>query len=235
MLAWARRLARDMHTFPEVYTGREENAVPLQKIEFMIDQSPSDPRKEWECVSVIACKPLRRYTLGEEVIHDDTKAFIRHLPKGSIALPLFFRENGDVSLAVKPFFPDQEPVGVVYATPKAITHIYGNNSAASRKLARASLAGELETYAQYVNGECYGMRTIDEDGSVDEVYGFYGSNVFANGMSGNVADEDMHVLKQAVQDSGFMMGSLAQFEADTAERLARQAARARAAARPRAR
>lgn len=209
--------------------------MPARKIDFMIDRCPSNPQKEWENAGVIACQRLTRYSIGEETIHGSVKEFSRELPKGSIVMPFFLRDAGDIKLALEPFYTSQDPIGVIYATPQSIVHIYGDNTPASRRHARKSLAGELETYTQYLNGECYGMRTIHEDGEVDEVFGFFGSNVFENGMASNVGDEDMHVLRQAVEGSDFMMGSAKQFEEDMSQRLSRQASRARASARTRSR
>ena len=48
---------------------------------------------------------------------------------------------------------------------------------------KEALESEIETYDLYLTGEIYGFNLTDEDGVMDSCYGFYGENIWENGIT----------------------------------------------------
>lgn len=70
---------------------------------------------------------------------------------------------------------DTSRIGFAYVTKSAIEREYGEFNEENREKARQILAGEIATYAAYVEGDVFGFVVKGPDGEiVDKCFGFYG-------------------------------------------------------------
>lgn len=128
-----------------------------------------------------------------------------------IALPVYKYEHSGIVLATTPFSCpwDSGQVGFIMATPKEVREWYGVSRVTKKVRERAleSLRGEIETFSQFLEGEVYGFRIIDEDGDeVDGCSGFYGDNHLENGMLDYIdlsllgtTDEELKTLLKEIE------------------------------------
>jgi hypothetical protein len=95
-------------------------------------------------------------------------------------LPLYLYDHSGITMATKPFSCswDSGCVGFIYATKANIKLAFGKSQFHRhlRKQAFEVLQGEVETYDQYLTGDVWGYRIVDEvtDEELDSCWGFYG-------------------------------------------------------------
>lgn len=201
------------------------------EITFPRDESPSSPRED-DNLGTLSCRQHRRYSFGDEQFPGSIEDFVASLPKGSLVVPVYMYDHGNIAISTTPFSCsfDSARLGVIWAEPKKIRSEYGRLTASNLDRARGVLEGEVEVYGQYVSGEAYGI-SIQRDGEdPDECWGFFGDNVFENGMSDHVSDDELPLLLEAAQKAG-MGGTQEQMSAQVAARLAYRATQAKAATR----
>lgn len=122
------------------------------------------------------------------------------LERHYIILPLYLYDHSGLSMSCSGFTCpwDSGQVGYIYCTVQR-----GIDECTSIENATKCLQGEVEVYAQYLQGDVYGYVVEecpddpDEYGldqvweSVDSCWGFYGSDPFTNGMADHI-DEELH-------------------------------------------
>lgn len=171
-------------------------------LEIFYDENPESPR-EWDNLGIIYAKHPR-YTLSDKnaSIEDLEQAM-----KTGIVLNIFMYEHSGVSLSTTnqkyPFSDlfDSGQVGYIYATRETILKEYSKKriSKKVRELAERVLRSEIETFSQYINGECFGFIVskikkcnleVDHNDTLDSCWGFYGSDFDKNGLFDNLGKKD---------------------------------------------
>ena len=157
----------------------------------------------------------RSYDLGEKVISGDViewledelgiaRAYVysndrvrelseRYCEK-YIALPLYLYDHSGVSLSTSPFSCswDSGQVGFIRAEKSRINEWVGGKYVTKKKRERALeiLESEIETFNQYLSGDVYGFRILDDEGDViDSCGGYYGTDFEENGILDEVFDQ----------------------------------------------
>lgn len=170
------------------YTVDTIDINPTLRIRIEQDTDPESPG-EWDNVGKIAYRSSRE-TLGTENVSserlDEISAGIRD---GSlIGLPVYAFVHSGSTIATTPFnCPwDSGQSGFVYCTKEKAIKEFGKKvfTAEVREQALKCLQGEVEAFAQYLEGDIYGViveRVIrDKDGdetdteTLDSCWGFYG-------------------------------------------------------------
>jgi hypothetical protein len=99
-----------------------------------------------------------------------------------VVLPVYAYIHSGIVLRAGQSFSDpwdSGTLGLAYVTAQNWKDTQGTEwtgSEADREMARRLIAGDVETYSQYLNGEVYGYVIKDFDGEeVDSLWGMYGS------------------------------------------------------------
>jgi predicted DNA-binding transcriptional regulator len=183
-----------------------------KRAEIYNDTNPESPR-EWDNVGTMVAFH-KRYDLGDDVdIKSDMfnswaelEEYLVKEKKAVIVLPLYLYDHSGLRMKVGSFqglLPqghaefDSGQVGFIYATAKDIKDNLGIKKITKKALKKAEkvLKGEVDTYDQYLMGDVYGYKIVEEvpvsvttkypDGSkkttktiedkdVDSCWGFYG-------------------------------------------------------------
>ncbi len=155
---------------------------PTLRVRIEIDEDPINPRKEYDNLGTIVYWSGSRHMLGDKGLsRDDLDEVKAQIDKGSlIGLPVWtYIHSGVVMKAAEtnPFSCpwDSGCSGFVYMTPADALKEWGKVRVTGgvRKAALQYLKGEVETFSQYLAGECYGYvierLELDDDGEVSEV------------------------------------------------------------------
>lgn len=145
----------------------------------------SNSESPWDCF----------YSAPESQLNDADEFFDRMLEALSITdlktliaerediaiLPLFLYDHSVQSISTASFIGraqhaewDSGQVGYIYADRKAILDDFGAVNAETREKAENLLHSEVETYDQYLRGECYGFQLYEAGEEIDSCWGFLG-------------------------------------------------------------
>lgn len=146
-------------------------------VKIMRDSDASSPR-EWDNLGEILYRKNNRYTLGDRECSEEELAAIAKDP-ANICLPVYAYIHSGTTLSTKPFGCrwDSGQCGIIFTTKEKIKKEWGVSRISSKlmKTVRDGLAGEIETFNQYINGEAIGFVIEDENGDhVDSCWGYYG-------------------------------------------------------------
>jgi hypothetical protein len=146
---------------------------------------------------------IREYIEGldEDYWYDEDKLqeFIE-AKEGAVVLPLYIYEHSGITMNTTGFSCrwDSGQVGWIYVSKERIIEEYGDASKESVEKARRVLESEVETYAQYLEGDIYGFKVIKKESCslgheheevIDSCWGFYGEDPTKNGMMDHIDDE----------------------------------------------
>lgn len=146
------------------------------------DSDPTDPR-EWEPFGRII-HWHRRYDIGHGAEKIDREAEDDWLRDAAVKLPIYMYDHSGVTIATAPFGCrwDSGQVGWIYVTHEDI-----RKGKVTLEQAEKILQGEIKLQDQYIQGEVYGVRIMDEDGDeVSACWGFYGDDWKDNGIMDHV-------------------------------------------------
>ncbi len=146
------------------------------------DSDPTDPREGEPFGRIIHWH--RRYNMGFRTDKIDREAADDWLRDAAVKLPIYMYDHGGVSLATTPFGCnfDSGQVGWVYVNHQDI-----RDGKVTLAQAEEILRKEIKLQDQYIKGEVYGVRIVDEDGEdMDSVWGFYGDDWKDNGIMDHV-------------------------------------------------
>ena len=156
----------------------------------------------------------RRYTLGDK--HDyregdfdswnELEAQLRKDFDIVHIQPLYMYDHSGISISTSHGYPynDQWDVGMIgfaFIDKATIRENYGIRRVTKKQIARAmkEFESEIETYDQYVQGECFGYTVEkvgkceccgqEEDEHVDSCWGFIGRDWKTNGLMDNLPQE----------------------------------------------
>ena len=176
-----------------------------KRAEIYVDDIPESPR-EWDNVGNMVAFH-KRYDLGDKTdlksdMFDnwgDLQKYLFETKKAVVVLPLYLYDHSGITMKTTPFGDrwDSGQVGFIYTTKEDIKNMLGVKKVtdAVKKKAEKILKGEVKTYDQYLTGDVYAFKIIEEkpvtvtkkygDGTkktekktedvfVDSVGGFYG-------------------------------------------------------------
>ena len=168
----------------ETYTDVDGNRVTIRYDERDYGDGPRD----WDNMGVMACWH-GRYNLGDEQPTSPPDEYLDSLPDGTIILPLYLYDHGDITMSTSAFSCpwDSGQVGIIYATPERIKECFAEDNV-DEDLVRKVLVSEVETYDLYLTGQVYYFvvekpSTCDLGDThweiVDGCHGFYGDDGIA--------------------------------------------------------
>ena len=107
---------------------------------------------------------------------------------GYLILPLFLMDHSGITISTGSFSCpwDSGQVGYIICDNETIEREWGGD----RDLAEKCLEAEVSVYDDYLTGNVYGFIVEDEDGEeIDSCFGFFGYDVYTNGMADHLGDE----------------------------------------------
>ena len=147
--------------------------------EIYIDENPTSPR-EWDNMGTMVAFH-KRYDLGDnteltsdqfnnwEELHD----YLVKNKHAKIILPIYLYDHSGLRMKIGSFYGlpqghakfDSGQIGYIYTTTKAIKDMLGVTKVTQKELkkARKILEGEVETYDQYLRGDIFGYKIIEEN------------------------------------------------------------------------
>jgi hypothetical protein len=185
------------------------------RLEIMQDTDPTDPR-EWDNLGIMIAKH-RNYSLGDTKEADEIPSDIESLQElrdylkkekgATVLLPLILYDHSGISMHVGSRGDivgdeagwDTSPLGFIYTTDARIKEAYDVKKVtpATREKAEKSLRGEVETYNQYLTGDVYGYDYEAPNGEGDSTWGYYGSDIYKNGIYDSLPEDARRLIKKA--------------------------------------
>lgn len=201
-------------------------------LRIIYDENPESPRK-WDNLGKMICshrnynlgdKQLEsKLDHMQEIVQDlNIREYIEGLDKdywydedklqefieakeGAVVLPLYLYEHSGITMNTTGFSCrwDSGQVGWIYVSKERIIEEYGDASKESVEKARRVLESEVETYAQYLEGDVYGFEIIKQEqcdhGHVhekheDSCWGFYGHDINKNGILDHINEADCKII-----------------------------------------
>ena len=167
------------------------------------DDTPFDPREDYTNYTTMYCAH-RRYTLGDEQLHDDPDTgyvdgdavvarIIEEGGEGTVVANLYLYDHSGITISMSAFGDpwDSGCVGVIAMTPAQLVacdvgeeraamfeqfpNLLAVYARAKRDRMLEIMGQEVETYDQYLTGDIYGYTVTDASGEeVDSCWGYYG-------------------------------------------------------------
>jgi hypothetical protein len=175
------------------------------------DESPFSPRED-DNLGTMVCFHSR-YNLGDKHDYkheyfsgwDEMRKAIIKKENAAIVLPLYLYNHSGLTISTSPFSCrwDSGQVGFIFISKEKILKEYGGKRVTKKLVEKVTeyLISEVKTYDQYLTGDVYGFKLLNKETlDEDSCWGFYGSNVFENGIIdyiGEEAQEDLKTLLEA--------------------------------------
>ena len=151
------------------------------KLSVFRDEDAPNPR-EWDNLGRMVCWH-RRYNLGDEHSFEDVEDFLEseEYKNAIVILPVYMYDHSGLAFSTVSFEDkwDSGQVGYIYVTQERAKMFFGREITESdHEGIKELLVGEVETYDQYFQGDCYGFKISNEHGDVvDSASGYYGSRI----------------------------------------------------------
>lgn len=147
-------------------------------VKILTDYDPINPREDYDNLGTMVCFH-RRYNLGDkhEFSVEEAKKFAAR--KDVIALPVFLYDHSGITINTTGFSCpwDSGQIGFIYITKEKARAEYGWKLITEKRRQKLFqyLRNEVETYDQYLTGDIYGFRILDEAGEeIEEIWGYFG-------------------------------------------------------------
>ena len=183
------------------------------------DSDSQNPR-EWDNLTKMICFH-KRYNLGDKHDYnfdyyssfDEMKKEIIENEGVAIIEPLYMYDHSGQTISTKPFSCpwDSGQIGFVFITKKDLLEEFGGKRITKKIIERGErvLRGEVETYDQFIRGDVYGFeieyKTTDsvsgeiKDDVSDSCWGFYGDNIWKNGMYEHINSDAIEDLRELLE------------------------------------
>lgn len=158
------------------------------------DEDARNPRKEFDEAShlILFDRYGRPDSNGDEhnfspgeSFDDLVKEIEEYEGQPIVWLPVSRYEHSQVAYSTSSGYPFNDPwdagtVGLVYMTKKECLYEYGKENAKLltkqiREKAEKLMAGEVEEFSDWANGDVFGYEVLDADGeTLDSCWGYYG-------------------------------------------------------------
>jgi hypothetical protein len=172
------------------------------KIEIVQDESPLNPREDWDNLSTMICFH-RRYSLGDRNHGYDSEDYngwkemekaIIQKERPVVILPLYMYDHGGITISHTSFSCpwDSGQIGFIFVSRNRAVKEYGKRMTSKiQETIRKNVISEIEVYDDYVTGNVYGYRVLDEDGEkIDSCHGYFG---YDHEKSGLLDDAKSHI------------------------------------------
>lgn len=169
-------------------------------LEVYQDEHPENPRN-WENLGTMVCFH-KRYNLGDKhnYSHNDyssweeMKKAIEKNEKTLIILPLYLYDHSGITIATTPFSCnfDSGQIGFTFVSKEKVKKEYNAKRITKELIEQVTkiLEAEVNTYDQYLTGDVYGFRVINENGDEeDSCNGFFGLDIKENGILEHIKEE----------------------------------------------
>lgn len=151
------------------------------KLEVYRDEFAESPRA-WDNLGKMVCWH-RRYMLGDKHGYGNPREFqeSKEYKNAFVMLPLYLYDHSGITISTCDFGDrfDSGQVGYIYVTKEQAKKEY--HCELDERLEttiRERLIGEVKMYDQYLQGDCYAFKIIDEQGEeIDSCGGFYGDEL----------------------------------------------------------
>jgi hypothetical protein len=152
-------------------------------VKIVRDDDPPHPRKDWDNLgTMLYCSS--RYTLGDEqvdaeVIQQVLKTRVYQGEGEVIVLPVYAYIHGGIALNTTGFSCvwDSGMCGCILVSKAKVRSEWKVKRISQKLYGQVinGLKGEVQTYAQYLEGDVWGYIIQDDNGEqVDACYGFFG-------------------------------------------------------------
>ncbi len=141
-----------------------------------------NPREQYDHTCKMLCLH-GRYELGDKHEFKDAESLEQYVnsevERGGYALPLYLYDHSGITMSVEPFECrwDSGQVGYILMSADSIIKGYGAKIKSDKIPWHiyAALKEEVREYDNYLTGEVYGYRLLDEQGEeISSCWGFYG-------------------------------------------------------------
>lgn len=166
-------------------------------LEIVHDEDADSPR-DWDNLTKMVCFH-RRYRLGDlsdSYIEDDYSSWdelyedIMRRDNPLVIKPLYMYDHSGITISTEPFSCswDSGQIGYVFITPQRAEElgvaIWDDEPWFDYiKRLEGYLKNEVKMYDNYVTGDVYGYRVVDQEGNEeDSCWGYYGSDLKENGI-----------------------------------------------------
>jgi len=189
------------------------------RLEIIQDENAQSPRDldytDGNIVKMICFHS--RYNLGDKHdynFHDNNnweemKADIIRNEKPIVIMPLYLYDHSGITISTSSFSCkwDSGQVGFAIITKEMMKKTFNIKKKKKKWYDKAveNLNAEVETYDQYLTGDVYGFEVYVDDEMTDSCWGFYGDNIWKNGMSDNIDKDIIEKLKIELE-SAFGIG-----------------------------
>jgi len=177
------------------------------KLTIDLDSDPINPRGN-DNMFTIYCDH-KRYDLGDKkdvkppsycYCWEQVKAFLIREKNAVIIEPIYMYDHSGITISTKPFSCkwDSGQIGFIYVSREKLLEEYNCKRITKkiRETAMQVLEAEIKEYDQYLTGDVYFFELLDKrTNEEDSCYGFFGSNIFENGMSDYLSDECIESLE----------------------------------------
>jgi len=181
-----------------------------QTLKIVSDECPESPR-EWDNLGTLVLHKgygdktdfrfADNYDSEEDVLEKGPKEIAKHFGEIGAILPVYKYEHSGTTYSTTPYSCrwDSGLAGFIFATKKDIRENWSTKRVTKKLIEHTEeiLKCEIETFAQYVEGDIVGFQ-LEEDGEqIDSCYGFYGQNVATNGILDHLDEEWEPIIKKA--------------------------------------
>lgn len=163
----------------------ETKVLGKYRIDIIPDEYPMNPRTECDNLGTMVCFHPR-HNLGDKHNFNDGYDFNEYWKsnkkKIGVILPLYLYDHGSITMNTTGFSCpwDSEKVGYIFISKEKMREEYSYKRVSKKLIERVKgyLVNEVETYDQYISGDCYGFRITDTetDEEVDNCWGYYGED-----------------------------------------------------------
>lgn len=178
----------------ELFRGHELQHQPgARRLVIERDDSPLDPRRDWDNLGVIATWH-RRYKIGDEQPKEAPDEFLAALPEGTVILPVYMLDHSGLRFSTGAFGDpwDSGQLGVIYATPERVKEI-----GTPPELVEEALKNEIEVLDDLATGNVWGFRVLDSTGKeLEACWGFIGDTAKEE-IKHHLGDEELKALVDA--------------------------------------
>lgn len=150
------------------------------------DSDPQNPRRDYDPLGHLIAW-WNRYDLGDAApaemgypTPDDFREYAKSKEmRGALIMPVFVYEHSGITMKVGTGYAcpwDSGQAGWVWMTRAEVHKEFGRGPAAFRQ-ARKALTASIREYADYLEGQVYGVTVVNEEGErveSDECWGFIG-------------------------------------------------------------
>ena len=155
------------------------------KLELVPDDNPLNPREDDNLCKILSFHKnyygdKHNYKTYDYSNAEELENAIANGEDACVVVPLYFYEHGGIVVKTSPFNIrfDSGAFGFAVVSKQAIRKTYNIKRITKKylELARGIIEIEVEMYSQYINGDIYGFKVIDNDGCVlEDGYGYYNS------------------------------------------------------------